>query len=250
MRHADRLHTYMVCIASLMLCYISVCQVRAQDDVEYRYEIGAGLGATTYYGDFNSRLFGNLSAAGAAVFKMVVNPHSAVSVTGMYSKIKGEYDKAQTYCHPFYDEGYKYNSSIVDLSVRYEYNFWPYGTGKDYRGAVRWAPFVALGIGLTGVKCQERTVDYATSERMTSSESLVTANIPLGIGVKYRYGDRMNFALQWMMHFSLSDQLDGVKDPSYVKSNGLFKNTDCYSVLMFTLTYSFSAKCPTCMKDR
>ena len=79
-----------------MLCYISVCQVRAQDDVEYRYEIGAGLGATTYYGDFNSRLFGNLSAAGAAVFKMVVNPHSAVSVTGMYSKIKGEYDKAQT----------------------------------------------------------------------------------------------------------------------------------------------------------
>ena len=220
MRHADRLHTYMVCIASLMLCYISVCQVRAQDDVEYR------LGATTYYGDFNSRLFGNLSAAGAAVFKMVVNPHSAVSVTGMYSKIKGEYDKAQTYYHPFYDEGYKYNSSIVDLSVRYEYNFWPYGTGKEYRGAVRWAPFVALGIGLTGVKCQERTVDYATSERMTSSESLVTANIPLGIGAKYRYGDRMNFALQWMMHFSLSDQLDGVKDPSYVKSNGLFKNTD------------------------
>ena len=169
---------------------------------------------------------------------------------GIRPKIKGEYDKAQTYYHPFYDEGYKYNSSIVDLSVRYEYNFWPYGTGKEYRGAVRWAPFVALGIGLTGVKCQERTVDYATSERMTSSESLVTANIPLGIGVNYRYGDRMNFALQWMMHFSLSDQLDGVKDPSYVKSNGLFKNTDCYSVLMFTLTYSFSAKCPTCMKDR
>lgn len=250
MRHAEKLSTYIACIAALVLCHVNVCQICAQDDVEYRYEIGAGVGATTYYGDFNSRLFGNVSAAGAAVFKMVVNPHSAVSVTGMYSKMTGEYDKAQTYYNPLYADGYKFSSGIVDVSLKYEYNFWPYGTGKEYRGAMRMAPFIALGVGLTGAKCQERTIDYSTSEQISSSKSIVTANIPLGIGVKYRYGDRMNFALQWMMHFSLSDQLDGVKDPHYVKSDGLFKNTDCYSVLMFTLTYSFSAKCPTCMKDR
>ena len=41
------------------------------------------------------------------------------------------------------------------------------------------------------------------------------------------------------MHFSLSDELDGVKDPYSVKSSGAFKNTDCYSALEVTLTYSF-----------
>ena len=235
MRHADRLHTYMVCIASLMLCYISVCQVRAQDDVEYRYEIGAGLGATTYYGDFNSRLFGNLSAAGAAVFKMVVNPHSAVSVTGMYSKIKGEYDKAQTYYHPFYDEGYKYNSSIVDLSVRYEYNFWPYGTGREYRGAQRVTPYIYMGLGLT----------FAKPEKTETA-----LNLPIGAGVKYKAGERVNLALEWTMHFTTSDMLDGVKDPYGIKSSGFFKNTDCYSHLRLSVTYDIWKKCSTCHNDR
>jgi hypothetical protein len=51
------------------------------------------------------------------------------------------------------------------------------------------------------------------------------------------------------MHFSLSDKLDGVSDPYAVKSSGLFKNTDCYSALQLTLTYSFMAKCRTCHNE-
>ncbi|MDD6865956.1 MAG: porin family protein, partial [Prevotella sp.] len=39
------------------------------------------------------------------------------------------------------------------------------------------------------------------------------------------------------------------KDPYGIKSSGLFKNTDCYSVLQLSLTYSFMPKCVTCNKD-
>ena len=59
----------------------------------------------------------------------------------------------------------------------------------------------------------------------------------------------MNLGLEWALHFSQTDELDGVKDPYYVTSSGLFKNTDCYSALQFTLTYSFMAKCSTCNKE-
>ena len=45
------------------------------------------------------------------------------------------------------------------------------------------------------------------------------------------------------------DKLDGVVDPYYIKSSGLFKNRDGYSVLQVTLTYSFLPKCKTCNKD-
>lgn len=70
--------------------------------------------------------------------------------------------------------------------------------------------------------------------------------MPLGLGVKYKIGPRLNLGLEWAVHFSLSDKLDGVKDPYGIESSGLFKNTDCYSALQLTLTYSFMAKCRTC----
>ena len=44
-------------------------------------------------------------------------------------------------------------------------------------------------------------------------------------------------------------ELDGVKDPYWVKSSGIFKNTDCYSTIAVSVTYSFSAKCKTCNKE-
>ena len=51
------------------------------------------------------------------------------------------------------------------------------------------------------------------------------------------------------MHFALSDGLDGVKDPYGIASSGMFKNTDSYSVLQVSLTYSFAAKCRTFHND-
>ena len=130
---------------------------------------------------------------------------------------------------------HKFDNMLVDLNVTYEYNFWPYGTGRDYRGAKRLTPFVMLGLGGTFVKTDEKNV--------------VTANIPIGLGLKYKVGARMNVGLEWAMHFTLSDELDGVKDPYWVESSGAFKNTECYHTLQLTLTYSFMAKCRTCHNE-
>ena len=73
--------------------------------------------------------------------------------------------------------------------------------------------------------------------------------MPVGLGLKYKIGKRVNLGLEWSVHFSQSDELDGAKDPYGIKSSGLFKNTDCYSVLQLSLTYSFMPKCVTCNKD-
>ena len=75
---------------------------------------------------------------------------------------------------------------------------------------------------------------------------MFTANVPIGIGVKYKVAPRLNVGLEWAVHFSLSDGLDGVADPYGIPSSGLFKNTDCYSALQLSLTYSFMPKCRTC----
>lgn len=238
----------MIVALAIIACATSA---KAQDDVEYRMEIGGGVLLNSYQGDFNSALFSNMKPGGAVVFRAIINPYMAIRISGMYTGIKGELKDAGTVYPELQEKGYSFNNSLADLSIAYEYNFWPYGTGKDYRGAKRLTPFVSLGLGMTYANCKDGTWDYSKSASpYSSTKSVVTANIPLGVGVKYKIKDRMNLSLDWQMHFSMSDLLDGVKDPYRITSSGIFKNTDCYSTLTLALTYSFSPKCPTCQKDR
>lgn len=222
----------------------------AQNDVEYRMEIGAGVGATAYQGDFNDGLFKGMQPSGAIVFRAIMNPYMAVRIAAMYTQVKGDLGGVNTVYPDLQNSGYSFKNTLGDLSATYEYNFFPYGTGHEYRGAKRVTPFVSLGLGMTYVKCKDGMWDYSSPALYSSSKSTFTANVPIGLGVKYKIGDRLNLSLDWQMHFSFSDYIDGVKDPYRVSSSGAFKNTDCYSTLMLALTYSFSPKCPNCQKER
>ncbi len=225
----------------ILLTLLAAAPAGAQDDPEYRMEIGAAAGGVNYEGDFNGNLFGNMQPMGGLLWRYNFNPSSALRVMVGYGKLKGNSGDVETY-YPDLGAGnamqrrqYAFDNGLVDVSVTYEYNFWPYGTGRDYRGAKRLTPFLFGGIGATHVS--------------GGGQTAFTANIPIGIGLKYKVAERVNVGVEWTMHFSLSDKLDGVADPYGIESSGLFKNTDCYSALLVTLSYSFSAKCRTCNKD-
>lgn len=218
-----------------ILLLVAAVQTQAQDDVEYRMEVGVGAGLVSYLGDFNGSVVKNMQPMGSLVWRWVLNPRMALRAKGSYGKLKGSSADVQTYYPDMQAKPYQFNHSLGDLGVTFEYNFWPYGTGRDYRGAKRLTPFIFGGVGGTYVSGGPKDV--------------WTAHVPLGLGVKYKLGDRVNIGLEWAAHFSLSDKLDGVVDPYLVKSSGLFKNTDGYSALLVTLTYSFQAKCRTCHND-
>ena len=220
-------------VISLACAMPSMCL--AQSDYQYRMEIGAGVGVVTYQGDLGGSLTKNMQPMASVVLRRVFNPYMALKFSAAYGKLKGSSADSNTYYPDYAASQYRFNKTLVDAGVTYEYNFWPYGTGQDYRGAKRFTPFIFAGLGAT----------YAGGE----GNSAFTANVPIGLGVKYKAGKRLNVALEWAEHFSMSDKLDGVKDQYGIKSSGLFKNTDCYSALQLTLTYSFSAKCRTCNKE-
>ena len=221
----------------LLMLLLSPQGARAQDDPQYRMEIGAGVGMMAYEGDFNGNILKNMQPMGAIVGRYNFDPYKDLRLNIGLGKIKGSSANVETH-YPDYAEAeqpYEFSHSLVDVSLVFEYNFWPYGTGRDYRGAKRLVPFIFGGLGATYVKGSEKNV--------------FTANVPLGIGAKYKVNERLNIGLDWTVHFSLSDELDGVKDPYRVTSSGAFKNTDCYSALQLSITYSFSAKCKTCNKE-
>lgn len=220
------------------LCAFLPLSVSAQDDPEYRMEIGGGVGVVGYLGDYNTSMVKDLQPMGTVLARYNFNPYHGLRMTASYGKLKGSSKDVKTFYPDYVDTPYQFNNTLIDVSFGYEYNFLPYGTGRDYRGAKRLSPFVFGGIGAT----------YVNTGR-EDKKSVFTANIPIGLGLKYKINERMNVGLEWAIHFSLSDELDGSKDPYYVKSSGPFKNTDCYSALQVTFTYSFMAKCRTCHNE-
>lgn len=221
----------------MLMVLLPAARMSAQDDPQYRMEIGASVGMVSYEGDFNGNVLKNMQPMFSALWRYNFDPYKDLRLSATYGKLKGSSKDVDTYYPDYATEEYSFNRNLLDVSLVFEYNFWPYGTGRDYRGAKRLTPYIYGGIG-------------ATSASGGGSKSVFTANVPIGLGVKYKLNERMNLGLDWGIHFSLSDELDGVKDPYQVKSSGMFKNTDCYSMLQLTLTYSFKAKCRTCNKEK
>lgn len=209
---------------------LAALPANAQEDPEYRMEIGVGGGMAGYLGDFNGNLTKDLQPMGSLLARYIFNPYYGLKLNVMFGKMKGSSADVKTYYPAFAETPYEFNNSLVGFDLTFEYNFWPYGTGRDYRGAQRVTPFVFGGLGGTYVSIKDG-----------DKKSAFTANVPIGIGVKYKINKRMNLGLEWAMHFTLGDELDGQKDPYGITSSGAFKNTDCYSTLQVTLTYSFSA---------
>ena len=230
-------------IALFALCFMATT-MSAQDEPEYRLELGAGVGLMNYLGDMNGNLLRGMKPAGSLVVKYKPNPRMAWALIGSYGSLKGSSATAKTWYPSMSERMADFNTSLVDVSVRYEYNFWPFGTGREYYGAKKITPFIALGLGASIANAK------LTQDGIQTKSSSVAGQLPIGLGVKYKMGARLNLAVEWMMHFTAGDKLDGIKDPYGIESSGLFKNTDCYSMLGLTLTYDLWAKCKTCHNDR
>ena len=219
----------------LLLMLAAMLNMNAQTDDEYLMEIGGGVGFLGYLGDYNNVLTRDLQPMATLLVRRSLNPYMGLRLAASFGKLKGDERDVKTIYPSTGVTPYSFSRTLTDVSLTYEYNFWPYGTGHDYYGAKRLTPFVFLGLGGT----------YAGGD----GSSVFTANVPIGLGLKYKVGQRMNVGVEWAMHFSMSDKLDGRKDSYGITSSGMFKNTDCYSVLQLTLSYSFMPKCTTCNKD-
>ena len=222
-----------IVLLGLISCLCSVT-TWAQTEPEYRLELGGGLGLAAYEGDFNNSLLKSMKPMATLVAKYKMNPRMAWALLVGYTQLKGSSAKADTWYPELQQNPISFKSNVVDVSLRYEYNFLPFGTGREYHGAQRLTPFLTIGTGLTVAN---------------AGTTVAGLQMPVGFGMKYKVGNRWNLAVAWTMHFTSTDRIDGVSDPYGIKSSGLFKNTDCYSVLGATLTYDLWAKCRTCHND-
>jgi hypothetical protein len=219
-------------ILIVVLMATMTISVMAQEEEEYKMSVGGGIGLVSYEGDFNGSILKDAQPMGSLIARWNLNPRMAIKADLTIGKLKGSSSDVTTYYPGIKENPISFDKSLYDLTARYEYNFWGYGMGQIYRNLHRIVPYMALGAGFTFVD--------------GNGANSLTMNIPIGIGLKYKIAERLNIGAEWVMHFSMSDKLDGVKDPYGIKSSGIFKNTDCYSALQLSLTYDIMPKCKTC----
>lgn len=205
----------------------------SQDFVEsYRYDIGVGLGMSGYLGDANeSNLFKHPGFAVNAGVRYLFDSRWAAKAQLSMATLSGntaEFDNALPG-----NAQYDFKSTVYDLSVKGEANFFAYGIGETYKRLRRWTPYLALGLGVT----------MASSDGNNS----VAFSIPMGVGVKFKISQRLNLNAEFTMTKVFGDKIDSkeLTDLYQIKSSFL-KNTDWFSTLTVGISYEFGPRCVTC----
>lgn len=217
---------------------------KAQEDF-YRMELGIGLGGSFYVGDANSKPFAHMGGMGSVIARYVFNPRMVIKGNLALGHISGHtgtdffpQDAVSGDAAGGTPSTAYFERNVIDIGAQFEFNFWGYGIGQGYEGYSRITPYMLVGAGVTiAPKPLQGDAGF---------------NIPVGVGVKFKVKPRWNIGFEWSMRFTTTDRLDvsnadGVilADPYGVKS-GSFKNKDCYSFTMLSVTYDLFPKCVNC----
>ena len=209
-----------------LLMLLAVLPVGAQ---QYKYEVGPTLGMTGYLGEANDgNLFKHPSVTGGGIFRYIHNSRWAFKANLNYAHLNGDTkdDESQ------YPEGanHKVSSHLVDLGLTAEFNFLNFGRGPSYKKLKPISPYMVAGVGFVFAVCNGNHASFT---------------VPIGIGVKYKFQDKINLGFEFTMRKEFSDRIDGLSDLYNIK-HSFAKNTDWYSFAMFTASFEFGKRCIKC----
>lgn len=217
----------------LIIMSLYSMQIIAQDD--YKYEIGGMAGINFYMGDANkTKYFNDIGPVFGGVFRYNVDLRWSIKTNLLMGHVSGD-TKHSKNAFPF-GEQKSFKRMFWDAGAQIEFNFFNYSDQFAYLGAKRFSPYVFTGIGLTVGSGKKTFFD---------------ANIPFGIGAKYKLKERLNIGFEFSFRKLFSDSFDVTDrggfqlDSPYGIESGAFKNKDWYSLTMLSVTWNFGSRpCP------
>lgn len=205
----------------------------AQTDVDsYRFDVGASIGMSGYLGDANDNLLRHPGLSVNAGVRYLFDSRWAAKAQLSMATLSGNTADMDNVLPDLAE--YSFKSTVYDLGISGEANFFAFGIGETYKRLRRWTPYLTLGIGLT----------MASTE---GGNTFVAFNIPMGAGVKFKVSRRLNLQAQFTMTKVFGDKIDSpeLTDLYQIKSSFL-KNTDWYSQFTVGFSYEFGPRCVTC----
>jgi len=128
-----------------------------------------------------------------------------------------------------------FSSTLIEAYTMMEFNFLPYQINNHITSI--YSPYVFIGFA---VFSSSPKVENKSGAKINTTDLVVTPSIPFGIGIKFNFVQNLGLALEWSMHKTYTDQIDGLPEKNiggYQLSNA--NNNDWYSFLGITLNYKF-----------
>lgn len=222
-----------LCIILILLASLGFgSQIAAAQMAPYKFDFGLGIGMSGYIGDANSsnpfRHPGfTADIRSAYLIDTRWQIRALLSTMGLSGNTKDISNVLPA------DEQYSFTSQVFDLSVRGEFNFFPYGIGETYKRLRRWTPYLAVGVGF--------------SMALSDGNVAVAPSIPMAFGFRYKLKERLNLFAEFSMTKVFSDHVDSadMADLNHIKTD-FYKNTDWFSRIAVGFTYEFGKRCETC----
>ena len=222
----DSLYNFKKIVLSLIVVLLTCVMAIAQ---EYKYEIGGGIGLSSYMGDANkNNPFSGLHPSFGAVFRKNLNFRWAVKADLLMGKVSGDTKNSENVY--LGNASAEFSRNFYELGGQMEFNFLPYSDKFPYLQTSKISPYLMAGVGLT----------FAPGD-----EVFFGLNVPVGLGVKYKVKNKVNLGLEYSVRKLFGDDFDAPDksgfnlDNPYHLNGGFMKNRDWYTILMFSITWDF-----------
>lgn len=215
-------------IGLVLLCVSVGACAQAQP---YLCELGLQGGCGYYVGDAAPHIFMNIREAYGVHFRYKFTKRWALQVKASGQRIAGnDYtirgEKLDT----------KWQSQLVNVDVMAEFNFLRFGTANKYDKRIKpYTPYIFLGIGAGGCG-------------IGSSKTHAVAYVPLGIGFKWKFHERMGLNISWQHNIYMADKLEGRDelDNKHQLNGWNWMNCDLTGMLTVGLVFEFAKAKKAC----
>jgi hypothetical protein len=194
-------------------------------------EYGLLLGASTYFGDLNPNYgYKYIRPAGGAFVRYHLNPY--ISVRGALNYTKVGYDDKFSSNEYQQQRNLSFRSDILEANVMAEFNFFWFSTGDPHH---RFTPYLTGGIGAFYYEPYTIYNSRRYNLRSLGTEGQNTEEFkdrkyrpysicfPVGVGLKYWLGPGVNFGIELVNRFTLTDYMDDVSN-TYIGADRFISN--------------------------
>lgn len=208
-------------IVVALLLLLSGGSLIAQNALQ-RSEVGLSFGGMNYLGDLNDQsMLGRVNLAGGVSLRYCYDSRWSLALGGSYGHIEGGNPDV------IRRRNLSFRSSLIEGSLRAEFNFFPYGLVVSSQR--RSTPYIFCGIGLFKFNPQAMVVDPATGETEwydlqplgtegqgtaaypeRQKYQLIEVSMPFGFGYRWRLSPSMHLTVEYGWRKTWTDYLDDV----------------------------------------
>ncbi|MAB49447.1 MAG: hypothetical protein CMC05_12530 [Flavobacteriaceae bacterium] len=202
------------------------------------YEVGVFAGGSNFIGDVGATNYisPNQFAIGG-IFKWNRSPRHSYRLSVIFSDLEGVDGKSDDPRR--IQRGYKFNTSILEISAGMEFTFWDFDL---HTSGIKGTPYLYTGISMANHDNYYFTQNGQYTSEDTSSWAY---GIPMVLGYKTNISNHLVLAAEIGARYTFSDELDGSMPDAEYREQFSFGNTnsnDWYVFSGITLTYTFGRR--------